>query len=55
MAVAQPPAGQGGGDLINVDETVPVTPPDAQRSRGQVEVYCLKVDQIELGHGVDGD
>jgi hypothetical protein len=34
MAVAQPPAGQGGGDLIEVDDPVPVTPPDGQRACG---------------------
>lgn len=55
MSVEQPPAGQGGGDLIEEDDPVPVTVPDDQRARGQVEVGRLKPDQVGLGHGVDGD
>jgi hypothetical protein len=55
ITVAQPPAGQGGGDLIEVDDPATVTPPDGQRACGQVEVSCLKVDQVGHGHGVNGD
>jgi hypothetical protein len=39
MSVAQPPAGQGGGDLIEVDDPVPVTPPDGRRACGQIGIY----------------
>src|SRR5258708_39014745 len=45
MSVAQPPAGQAGGDLIEVDHLALEAPPDGQRSRGQVEVglCCAKI------------
>jgi hypothetical protein len=55
MSVAQPPAGQGGGDLIEGDHLALEAPPDGQRSRGQVEVGRLEPHQVSLGHCVDGD
>jgi hypothetical protein len=39
VPVPQPLAGQGGGDLIEVDDPVPVTPPDGRRACGQIGIY----------------
>jgi len=52
VAVAQPLAGQGGGDLIEVDDPALVPSPYGQRAGGQVEVGCLEPDQVGFGQGV---
>jgi hypothetical protein len=52
MPLAEPLAGQGGADLIEVDDPALAPSPYSQRAGGQVEVGCLEPDQAGSGWGV---